>query len=120
MIEAIVACALIGSVLVPAFAAFRAHISAVSLIEEIIDTGVQAGNIRARLYAEALSPTNAPSPSTVISHEIEITVMEPEYLGIGTPEAYLQRYAVIRPPRMYTTDGFICVFPPSAQNLPAK
>lgn len=114
------ACALLGCVLVPAFAAFRTHLSAVSRIEADIDTRIEAENLKARLYADALSPTNSPLPATVITREIKTVVNEPEYIGTGKSQAYRQAYSVLREHPEASCNGFICVYPPAVTNSPAK
>lgn len=107
------ACALLGCVLVPAFAAFRAHFSALSSIETEISSRIQTENVRARLYSESLSPSNSPAPSTLIGAFGKIIVSEAEYPSGDA--LYRQSYSVSRNNSDKTFSGSIYLIPPAVQ-----
>lgn len=88
--EALVACALLGVVLVPAFSAFHSHLAASRRLSERLETELALESLVARAEGEMLCSSNAPSTGTLSDGPCHVRLAES--LAHAAEGAQLLRY----------------------------
>ncbi len=75
--EALVACALLGLVLVPAFSAFQSHLAASRRLSERFETALALESLLARTEGETLCASNAPPARTTLDGPCRVRLALP-------------------------------------------
>ncbi len=117
--EALVACALLGAVLVPAFSAFQSHLAASRRLSERLETELALESLLARAEGEMLCASNAPSAGTLLDGPCHVRLAKSP--AVVSEDSPLLRYeATARHDGGFTLSAPLLLLPPPPEGGPAR